>query len=270
MLGGCHAGLAVAWEAESGSISDLGQSLPCAHGLDDVVVSVYLSVHALLPSAASAAVVAARVGVMGGRVGHRLGAAVAVRANAVLAVTLAIGNTHRSVVHKRVRRQHEFDLPVAICATEKLKLEISMLGDVFLTNENTACVAHVSGGGTWVLIVVAIELSHKSLRRNDPAASREFLGVIALPNLDLSDIASGKTSRLERVSEAHTVVVAGTSVAHQHVLLATEKHLEPGNPVIGQIATAQVLLHDVQNSGDGVGLNMFGCVHSESTETDAE
>ena len=157
-----HAGLAVAWKAEVSGVGDLGESLPVAHSLDDVVVSVDLSVDTFLPSAVDTAVVTARIGVVGGGIGHGFGAAVAVRANAGLAITLSIGDTHGTIVHQGVRGEHELDLPVAIGAAEKLDLEVSMLGDVLLADQNTAGVAHVSGGGAWVLIIVAVELCDES------------------------------------------------------------------------------------------------------------
>ena len=150
-------------QTEGDRVVDLRETLPSPHGLDHGVVPVDSGVHTFLPRAVDLASVSADVGVVRLAEGHGLGAGVALLSDAGLAVALAIGDAHSSVVHEGVGREDKLDLPVSICAREQLDLEVAMLGHVLLTDEDRASVAHVSGGGAGVLVIVAVKLGHEAL-----------------------------------------------------------------------------------------------------------
>jgi hypothetical protein len=180
--------LGVSGKSKCNGVAELGETHPVTHSLDDSVVSVDSGVNTLLPRAVLLAIVACGVRIKGLAVGHGFRAAVAVSASALGAVTLTVRDAHGTIVHESVGRKHKLNLPVAVSAAEKLDIEVTVLGDVLLADKDTASVTHISGGRARVLIVVAIELSNESLRGDNPTAGGELLRIIALPDLNLSDV----------------------------------------------------------------------------------
>jgi len=148
------------------------------------------SVNTLHPLAVDLAIIAAGVGVESLREGHRLVARVALLTNTLSAVTLAVGDTSSAVVHEGVGGEHQLDLPVSVRTVEELSLELTMKADVLVLDQDTALVAHITGRGTRVLIVMAVVLDSKAGSGGLPVATdRELLGVVARPDLDLIDVA---------------------------------------------------------------------------------
>lgn len=96
-------GSAVGAETKHGGVLVLRETHPAAHGVDDVLVTVDASELTLLPVATITGVVAARVRLEGGRLGHGLGAATALIADASAAVGKTIREASSTVVHERVR-----------------------------------------------------------------------------------------------------------------------------------------------------------------------
>ena len=55
---------------------------------------------------------------------------------------------------------------------------------------------------------MAIKLCDKAFGGNNPAAGRELLRIVALPDLDLIDFIISQSSGLHGVDETHSIVVA--------------------------------------------------------------
>ena len=103
-------------------------------------------VNALLPLTVSDARVATSICLEGFGEGHRLSAAATISANALCAVRLPVWDSNSTVVHKGVRRKHQFYLPVCVGAVEHLDFETTVLGYIFLNYKNAALVSHITRG----------------------------------------------------------------------------------------------------------------------------
>lgn len=150
-------------ESEHGWVLVLAESHPSSHGVDDVLISVHSSVHSLLPVATISSVISTGVLIVGLAEGHGLGASVTVLTDALGAITQSVWESCSSVVHEGVGRQECLDLPVTISSREELSLKASMHVDVLIFDKDGSLISHISGRGTWVLVIMAIVLGHKSL-----------------------------------------------------------------------------------------------------------
>ena len=261
---------AVLSETKHGWVLVLRKTHPASHGVDDGLVPVDSGVGSLNPVVAISGIVAAGAVVEGLGLLHGLGAAAALVSDAVVAIRATVWETGGSVVHEGVGREEGLDLPVSVGSGEELGLEVSVHLDVLVLDVNGTLVAHISGRGAWVLVIVAVVLSDESLGGDLPrAALWELLWIGGLPDLDLVDVGVTETSGLHLVLEGLAEVVNAV-IAHEHLHLTAEDDLEVGDEIVWQVSGSHVVLEDLQDVGDGVWVDVLGSVHSEARETDTQ
>jgi len=234
-------------KAEFDWVIVLWKAHPASHRVDDVLVSVHSCVCVLFPVTTITLVVAAWAIIECLLVWNRLGAAVALVTGAVLAVTETIWEALWAIIHEGIRRKNSLDHPITIRTAEELLLKVSMLVDIFLLDKDGAFIAHVSWGRSWVLIIMAVILSYKSLRWNLPrAAFRELFWISTFPDLDFVDVIITKSSTSHLVFERFSKVV-NTIVANQKLHLATHDDFKVGHEIFRQISATQVILNILQD-----------------------
>jgi hypothetical protein len=139
-----------------------------------------------------------------------------------------------------------------------------MQANVLVLDQDAALVAHITGRRSWVLIIVTVILDGQSFSWGFPvSANGEFLGVVAGPDLDLVNVIIRKPSSLHLIGESLTIAVV-TFFAEKEVLLTTDKDLKVSDEILWQISASKVVLNLGKNSGEGLGLDVLGSVHTET------
>jgi hypothetical protein len=221
-------------------------------------------VNTLLPLSIDLTGVATHIRVVSLGVLHRLAARSALLSNTGFTVGTAIGNTSSTVVHETVGGKHESDLPVGISAVEQKFFEAAMLGDVLVLDKDGALILHVAGRRSRVLVIMAIVLDGKTFGRNDPvAADGHLLRVVRRPNLDLGNIAIGKTGSGHFFVKGSSVLVV-TLVALKKASFTSDKNLKVGHEVFGEVTTTQVSLDLGKDLAERFGLNVLGGINAIS------
>jgi hypothetical protein len=153
---------------------------------------MHTSVHSLLPASVLNASVSADIIAMGLAKRHAFVALLpALGSGTASAVRIAIRESIcTNWFNECVRRQQEFDLPVAVCSGEHLHVEVSVSINVLLLYKDWSSVSHIPRRRSGELIIVTIKLNGVSLWGDRPSTKGKFFGVVRLPNFNFGYVIS--------------------------------------------------------------------------------
>jgi hypothetical protein len=86
-----------------------------------------------------------------------------------------------------------------------------------------------------------------------------FLRIARVPDLDFEDIFLRPTSTVESILKIAAIVVSRGGVAHEHVSLSSQQHLEIRHPVLRHGAT-EIIAKFGEDGHEIVRRDVFGCI----------